>query len=49
MYVIKKYHSKKYKSLNTLEINYKCKSGILFYLPYKMEDLRIILKKKKKH
>lgn len=49
MYGIIKRHSKRQVLLNCAEINYKCISGILFFLPYKVEDLRLTLKKKRKH
>lgn len=35
--------------LNGCELSYKCASAIIFSLPYKIEDIKIILKKRKKH
>lgn len=45
----RKYHLKKQNLINYSEVNYKCISGILFHLPYKVEDLRLTLKKKRKY
>jgi ribosomal protein S4 len=35
--------------LNGSELSYKCASAIIFYLPYKIEDIKIMLKKRRKH
>jgi ribosomal protein S4 len=45
----KKNYPKKCSLLNYSEYNKKSRSGILFFLPYRVEDLRLTLKKKKKH
>jgi ribosomal protein S4 len=44
-----KFRKKKQKLLNYSEINFPSMSGILFFLPYSIMDLRLTLKKKKKH
>jgi hypothetical protein len=45
----KKRYPKIQTYLNYSEINKKSRSGILFFLPYRVEDLRLTLKKKKKY
>ena len=49
MFLIKNFYSKKQKSINYSEVNFVCMSGILFFLPYNIKDLRLTLKKKKKN
>jgi ribosomal protein S4 len=49
LFFFKKFLKKKQKVFNYSEVNFPSMSGILFFLPYRIEDLRLTLKKKKKH
>ena len=42
-------HKKYRKSLNNTVLSYRSISGIIFTLPYKVEDIKLKLKKRKKH
>jgi ribosomal protein S4 len=43
------YKRKTSRYLNGCELSYKASSAIIFYLPYKIEDIKLFLKKQRKH
>jgi hypothetical protein len=43
------YKRRSSRCLNGCELSYKATSAIIFYLPYKVEDIKLFLKKKRKH
>jgi hypothetical protein len=45
---MKKFHLKRYRSLNYIEINWKAVGGILFIIPISGQNLRLRIKRKKK-
>jgi hypothetical protein len=43
-----RYHTRRIKIYNFAEVNFSCLAGIFFFLPYKVENLQLILRRKKK-
>lgn len=45
---VRKYHMRFYKSINYSELSYICVSGILLKLPFKIKEIKLLLKKRRK-
>jgi ribosomal protein S4 len=47
-YGFKRLHSRLYKAYNCAELSLRCLAGIFFILPYKIENMKFLLRRKKK-
>jgi ribosomal protein S4 len=43
-----KFHTKFYKIYNCVEINFRCLAAVFFFLPYKVENFKLLLRRRKK-